>query len=78
MSAPVPAPISVFTHHRGRVAALSRSRKPDDPELVAARQNMRAERLAEHIERAVAAWPPLTPEQRSVLAQLLSGGDQVA
>jgi hypothetical protein len=70
-----PAQTSAFNHHRGRVAALSRSRTADDPELVDARQNMRAERLADSIKRAVATWPPLSEAQRHTLAQLLKGGD---
>jgi hypothetical protein len=72
MSAPVQT--SAFNHHRGRVAALSRSRTADDPELVDARQNMRAERLAAYIEKVVAQAPPLTLEQRDRLALLLRGG----
>jgi len=34
------------------------------------RQQYKAERLAEHIEATVAAWPPLTDEQRHTLALL--------
>jgi hypothetical protein len=64
-----------WTHERARVASLSRSRTPDDPELVDARRNMRAERLADAIKRTVDAAPPLTPEQRDRLALLLRGGD---
>ena len=63
-----------FNTERARVAYLSRSRTPDDPELVDARRNMRAERLAEHIKRTVDAAPPLTVEQRDRLALLLRGG----
>lgn len=62
---------SVLTE-RGRVAALSRSRTTDDPELIAARRNLRAERLADHIRRVVDAAPPLTNEQRQRLAAMLS------
>lgn len=69
-----PAQTSAFNHHRGRVAALSRSRTADDPELVDARQNMRAERLADYIKRTVDAAPPLTNAQRDRLALLLKGG----
>jgi hypothetical protein len=63
-----------FTSERARVASLTRSRTPDDPELVDARRNMRAERLADHIRRTVDAAPPLTAEQRDRLALLLRGG----
>ncbi|TQM62581.1 hypothetical protein FBY41_2617 [Humibacillus xanthopallidus] len=60
--------------HRGRVAALSRSRSADDPDLIAARRALKVEGLAEHIARTVAEWPPLTEAQLSRLAVLLRGG----
>lgn len=63
--------MSTWTHERARVASLTRSRTPDDPELVDARRNLRAERLADHIRRQVDDWPPLTNEQRARLAALL-------
>jgi len=64
-----------WTQERARVASLSRSRTPDDPDLVNARRNLKAERLADYIERVVDAMPPLTPAQRDRLALLLRGGD---
>ena len=63
-----------WTHERARVASLTRSRTADDPDLVDARRNLRAERLAEHIRLTVEAAPPLTAEQRDRLALLLRGG----
>lgn len=65
-----------WTAERARVASLSRSRTPDDPELLDARRNLRAERLALHIATVVAEAPPLTAEQRDRLAVLLRGGGQ--
>lgn len=59
---------------RARVAAFSRSRPDDDPDLLAARRNLKTERLADYIRRAVDSAPPLTPEQRDRLALLLRGG----
>lgn len=56
---------------RGRVASLSRSRTADDPDLVAARQNLKAEKLAAYIARTVDASPPLSVQQRDRLALLL-------
>jgi hypothetical protein len=53
---------------------LTRSRQPDDPDLVDARRNLKAERLAAYIQKAVDQAPPLTPEQRDRLALLLRGG----
>lgn len=63
--------MSTWQHHRGRVAALSRDRAADDPELLAERLSLRAERLAEHVDREVAKAPPLTADQLSRIAALL-------
>jgi hypothetical protein len=65
--------MSTWTHERARIASLSRSRDADDPDLIAARRNLRVERLADYITRTVESAPPLTPEQRDRLALLLSG-----
>jgi len=67
-----------WTVERARVASLSRSRTPDDPDLLDARRNLRAERLADHIAKVVAEAPPLTQEQRDRLAALLRGGGRIA
>lgn len=72
------AELSTWTSHRGRVAALTRSRSVDDPDLVNARRNLKAERLADYIRKTVDTAPPLTPEQRDRLALLLNAGGQVA
>lgn len=64
-----------LTHPRARVAALSRSRSANDPDLVAAKRELREARLAEYIQRTVAEAPPLTFDQRERLAVLLRGGD---
>lgn len=62
------------THFRATVAALTRSRSADDPELQEARRNLRAARLADEIQRAIAGAPPLHQEQIDRLAVLLRGG----
>jgi hypothetical protein len=69
--------MSEWTHHRARVASLTRSRSDDDPDLVEARRDLKAERLADSIRRAVDSAPPLNLEQRQKLAALLSGGGQL-
>jgi hypothetical protein len=56
---------------RARVASLSRSRTADDPELVAARLNLKASRLEDHVKTVVDSWPPLTPGQLARVAILL-------
>lgn len=62
-----------WTAERARVASLSRSRTPDDPDLIAARGNLKAERLAAYIENVVSTAPPLTAAQKSRLAALIGG-----
>jgi len=66
--------VSDWTTYRGRVAALSRSRAADDPELLDARAELRAARLEEYVERVLAEAPPLTPERRRAIAGLLTSG----
>lgn len=59
---------------RGRVAALTRSRPTDDPELVEAKRNLKALSLEEYVRRVVSQAPPLTDEQRDRIAALLRAG----
>jgi hypothetical protein len=61
-------------HERAMVAALTRVRAPDDPELAAARGRFAEARVAEFIERTVAEMAPLSPDARARLAVLLLGG----
>lgn len=63
-----------WTVERARVASLTRSRQADDPELVDARRNLKAERLADHIARVVNEAPPLSSSQKDRLSRLLRGG----
>lgn len=63
-----------WTQDRARVASLTRSRAADDPDLIAARQSLKAARLEDYIRRAVDVAPPLTAAQRARLALLLQGG----
>lgn len=65
--------MSAITTERARVAALTRSRDADDPDLNEARRNLRAAKLAKHIERALQTAPPLTDDQRRRIARLLIG-----
>lgn len=64
--------MSTWTHHRAQVASLSRSRAADDPDLIRARQSLRAARLEAHIEKALADAPPLTDQQLERIARLLA------
>jgi hypothetical protein len=56
---------------RGRVGALSRSRTPDDPDLVAARRFLVVDRLEQHVRQLVGE---LTPAERARIAALLADG----
>lgn len=71
--------MSDWKAERGRVAALTRSRAVDDPDLIEARRNLKAERLADYITRTVETAPPLSESQRERIAALLrpSGGARV-
>lgn len=60
-----------WTAERARVASLSRSRPVDDPELIRARQSLKAMKLEEYVSRIVAEAPPLTDAQRDRIAALL-------
>ena len=65
--------MSSWTSERAKVASLTRSRTPDDPELVDARRNLKALRLEDHVRRTMESWPPLTPDQCARVAALLGG-----
>jgi hypothetical protein len=65
-----------WTHDRARVAALTRSRQPTDPDLLAAKRDLAESRAEEYIRRIVDAAPPLTQDQRSRIAALLQGGGE--
>ena len=64
--------MTAWTHERARIASLTRSRAASDPELVAARQNLKELRLAEQIRKVVGTAPSLSDEARSRLALLLT------
>lgn len=64
-----------WTSERARYASLTRSREADDPDLLAARRNLRAARAEDYIRTVVAGAPPLTPEQIERLRNLLPTAD---
>jgi hypothetical protein len=64
---------SPILFERARVGSLTRDRKPDDPELIEARSNLRVLVLERHVRKALAEG--LTPEQAARIAELLAGGD---
>lgn len=68
-------PSSATRSARGRLAALTRSRSVDDPELLDAKRQLAAEKLAAYVDSVVSSAPPLTPAQRDRIAMLLNGGD---
>ena len=62
-----------WTTERAKVASLSRSRSDDDPELVAARSNLKVEHFTDRAQRLAADAPPLTPEQRDAILAAFAG-----
>jgi hypothetical protein len=67
---------TTWKQKRGRLARLSKDLPADDPQLVALRRDLAADRLAEHIEKVVSEAPPLTMEQRDRIAAILRSGTQ--
>jgi hypothetical protein len=70
------------TAFKGSALAKARSevavahRKKDPQAIEAARRDFATEKLADYIQRVVAAAPPLTDEQRVRLAELLTPARQ--
>jgi hypothetical protein len=58
-------------HERARVAAYTRSRPDDDPDLLDARRKLKALTLEEHVRKVVAQAPALTAEQKAKISALL-------
>jgi len=61
-----------------RVAALTRHRPPDDPDLAAARRQLESEHTARYVRELVDRAPVMTPEQRDRIAVALRAGGGVA
>jgi len=57
-----------------RSAIAHTIKKNPDADVTELRQQLRAERLAEHVAAVVAQAPTLTAEQRDRIAALLRGG----
>lgn len=66
------------TTARAKVAALSRSRTPDDPVFIEARQDLASAKIAQYIKRVVSEAPPLTDEQLDSITLLLRPGGGAA
>lgn len=62
-----------WTHARAKLAATQRHNP--DADLTDLRRALKAERLADYIQRTVDAAPPLSREQRDRLALLLRQSD---
>lgn len=58
---------------RARVAALTKSRKSDDPELAIAKSELRAIVVTERIKELSKNPPPLTDRQREVILSAFAG-----
>ena len=60
-----------WTTDRARIAALSRSRTPDDPELLQARRALGLARTEQRIRDAIESAPPLDAETVARLHSLI-------
>ena len=75
-----PRPMSTAARtERARIASLSYAisagkREPDCPEIIEARRNFHAARLADYIERTMASAPALTAEQTERIVALVRAG----
>lgn len=58
---------------RGRIAGLSRSRTPDDPEYIEAQTELAVSNVAEYARVAANEAPPMTAEQVDRLMALIRG-----
>jgi hypothetical protein len=56
---------------RARLAALTRSRPSDDPELLVAHRKLKAGRLAEHVRKALSTAPTLAAEELAEIREIL-------
>lgn len=59
---------------RARLATEYRRRDRDPERIAAARRDLAAQQIRDHITRITASAPPLTPDQRQTLAALLLEG----
>ena len=59
---------------QARLAALSRDRSPDDPELLAARAEFAFARFEGQVSDLVANFPPLRRERLARVASMLKAG----
>lgn len=69
--APAPAGAADRELMRARLAAMATPREGDSPRVAALRAILRDETLMAHVIANVEQWPPLSDEQRDLLAALL-------
>ena len=68
---PATFPVTPERHLIGVIAGLSRSREPDDPELVEARRKLACLRALRVIEKS----PPFTVAEREQIVAVLRAGE---
>jgi hypothetical protein len=70
---PMPDNNSMSSLH-ARVASLSRTRKPNDPELVKVREQLEYAKLERKITAALDGAPPLSRDQQKRICALVCDG----
>jgi hypothetical protein len=58
-----------WTQTRSKIAHAKR--KDPNADVTELRQQLKAERTQQYIEKVLADWPPLTDQQRTALAEIL-------
>lgn len=69
----MPTTTSPVRSAAGRIAALSRSRTVDDPDLVNARRDLHAARAEEYVNKLLSTAPVPRRDQLDRLAAILQG-----
>jgi hypothetical protein len=72
---PTDLPVPDLFTRRARLAALTRHRGAEAPEVVALRGEVQVAALVRYVRRVLDQAPPLTPEQRrQLVAEVLTPG----
>ncbi|HEX9174571.1 MAG TPA: hypothetical protein VF874_00235 [Mycobacterium sp.] len=72
MTTRVPSPETA--HRRSRLGGVVRYYGPDHPKVDEARRDLEVSKLADHVAKVLACWPPPTDEQLDRIAALLRTG----
>ena len=72
------ADTTTWEQKRGKLARLSQKLPPGAPELEELRAELKAQRLEEHVAKAIASAPPLSEDQLARVAAILRTSGRVS